>query len=170
MHPLVELARRAVEEYVKTGSVPEPNVGQDDSMSAHSGVFVCLKKRGDLRGCIGTFLPQHENVASETIHNAVSAATKDPRFAPVTPAELDDIEYTVDVLTTPEPVSSMDELDPKKYGVIVTLGNRRGLLLPDLEGVDSVQQQLGIAMSKAGISPDEAEDVQVERFEVRRYQ
>jgi AmmeMemoRadiSam system protein A len=169
MHPLVELARRTVEEYVRTGHMPDAPAESDEAMASQAGVFVSLKKHGNLRGCIGTFLPQYGNVASEIIHNAVSAATRDPRFAPVTQDELDDIDYSVDVLTTPEPVKSMDELDPKRYGVIVTLGHRRGLLLPDLEGVDTVEHQLGIAMSKAGIDPSEADDVQIERFEVRRY-
>jgi len=170
MHPLVKLAKQTVEEYVKTRRMPEPPSEPADVMSAHAGVFVSLKMHGELRGCVGTFLPQYESVADETIHNAVSAATRDPRFSPVTPDELDEIDYSVDVLSKPETVKSLDELDPKRYGVIVSLGHRRGLLLPDLEGVDTVEYQLSIAMSKAGISPSEASDVQIERFEVRRYQ
>lgn len=169
MHPLVKLAKQTVEEYVQTRHMPETPLEPADVMSVHAGVFVSLKKHGDLRGCIGTFLPQYDNVADETIHNAVSAATRDPRFSPVTPDELDEIDYSVDVLSKPETVKSLDELDPKRYGVIVSLGHRRGLLLPDLEGVDTVEYQLSIAMSKAGISSSEAGDVQIERFEVKRY-
>ncbi len=167
MHPLVKLAKQTVEQFIRIGSAPEPPEVPDDTMTGQAGVFVSLKKHGDLRGCIGTFLPQQDNIALEIINNAVSAATHDPRFPPVTEDELDDLDYSVDVLSTPEPVNSRDELDPKRYGIIVSHGNRRGLLLPDLEGVDTVEQQLEITMMKAGIRP--GEDVSIERFEVKRY-
>src|SRR5512141_175842 len=124
-------------------------------MQEKAGVFVCIKKAGDLRGCIGTFEPTRENVAQEVIANAISTATQDPRFNPVHPSELKDLEYTVDVLTSPEPIESKDQLDPKKYGVIVESGYRRGLLLPDLEGVDTADYQIEISRQKAGIGPDE---------------
>ena len=106
-----------------------------------------------LRGCIGTFQPTEPTIAQETVRNAISAATCDPRFSCIRPEELDSIEYTVDVLTPPEPVKDQSELDPRRYGVIVQAGGRRGLLLPDLEGVDTVDEQVGIAMQKAGIPP-----------------
>jgi len=126
-----------------------------------------LKKRGELRGCIGTVEPYRENIAAEIIHNAVAAGVDDPRFWPVQLEELPEIEFSVDVLTEPEPVASKDELDPKRYGVIVKSHGRTGLLLPDLEGVDSVDEQISIACRKAGISP--GEPIRLYRFEVIRY-
>jgi len=106
-------------------------------MKEKAGVFVSIHKKGELRGCIGTFEPQEKNVAAEVIANAVSSATRDPRFPPVEPDELKDLDYSVDVLTHPEPVEDESCLDPKKYGVIVACGWRRGLFLPDLDGVDT---------------------------------
>ncbi len=130
-------------------------------------MFVSIHKFGKLRGCIGTFEPTEKNVAEETIANAVSSATRDPRFPTIAPSELKDLSYSVDVLTTPEPIDSEDQLDPKKYGVIVEAGFRRGLLLPDLEGVDSVDYQIEICRQKAGIAHDEP--IKLYRFEVKRY-
>jgi len=129
--------------------------------------LVSIHKFGELRGCIGTFEPTTKNVAEEVISNAISSATRDPRFPPIAPGELKDLEYSVDVLTSPEPVESQDKLDHKKYGVIVQSGYSRGLLLPDLEGVDSVEEQITICRQKAGIAPDEP--VKLYRFEVKRY-
>jgi AmmeMemoRadiSam system protein A len=166
MHPLVKLAKETVESYVKHRKLPQPRELTPE-MKEKAGVFVSIKKHGQLRGCIGTFEPTTENVAQEVISNAVSSATRDPRFLPVTPDELPDLTYTVDVLTRPEPVSSVKELDPKKYGVIVECGGRRGLLLPDLEGVDTVESQIQICRQKAGIYPDEP--VKLYKFEVKRY-
>ncbi len=168
-HPLVKLARRAIEEYVRYGRVipPPPPEEMTPEMKQQAGTFVSIKKHGQLRGCIGTFLPLCNNVAEEVIRNAIAAATEDPRFPPVTKDELDELEISVDVLSPPEPVDDISQLDPKKYGVIVESGWRRGLLLPDLEGVDTVEQQLAIAMAKAGISP--GEPIKVYRFTVQRY-
>ena len=166
MHPLVALAKKAVEEYISQGKTIKPDELTSE-MKEKSGVFICLKKKGQLRGCIGTFEPTRSNIAVEIIHNSISSATCDPRFSPVKTSELKDLEYTVDVLTHPEPVSSKAELDPKKYGIIVEHGYRRGLLLPDLEGVDTVDEQVRICRLKAGISEDEP--VSLYRFEVRRY-
>jgi len=166
MHPLTRLAKDTVESYVRSGTTPSPE-NPTPEMMERAGVFVSLKKRGALRGCIGTFEPTRANVAEEIISNAISSSTRDPRFPPVTPAELDDLEYSVDVLTTPEPVESTADLDPRRYGVIVESGGRKGLLLPDLEGVDSVEHQIEICRSKAGINPDEP--VTLYRFEVKRY-
>jgi AmmeMemoRadiSam system protein A len=168
MHPLVELARRTVETYAREGRVPEPPAELVDPMAEHAGVFVSIKKGGELRGCIGTFLPTTDNVARETIRNAVAASTQDPRFPSVRPSELGELQYSVDVLGLPEDVESPDKLDVKRYGVIVSAGQRRGLLLPDLEGVDTIEYQLSIACMKAGISPDEP-GLRIQRFEVRRY-
>jgi len=166
MHPLVRLAKETIESYVRDGTIPQPKELTPE-MRERAGVFVSLKVGGMLRGCIGTFDPLKANVAEEVIANAISSATRDPRFPPVTPGELADLEYSVDVLTEPEPVTSEAELDPKRYGVIVESGGRRGLLLPDLEGVDTVGQQIEICRSKAGITPHEP--VKLYRFEVSRY-
>jgi len=167
LHPLVELARDTVETYVKERKSPEPPSNPIPEMTEKAGVFVSIHKLGALRGCIGTFEPQQKSVAEEIITNAVSSATRDPRFPPIAPEELKDLDYSVDVLTAPEPVEDESQLDPKRYGVIVEAGWRRGLLLPDLEGVDSVDYQIDICRQKGGINPDEP--VQLYRFEVKRY-
>ncbi len=166
LSPLVKLAKDALETYIKEGKVYKPREFTPE-MKDQAGVFVCIKKFGELRGCIGTFEPCCDNVAEEIVTNAISTAVRDPRFEPVRASELKDLEYTVDVLTHPEPVASKDELDPKKYGVIVEAGYRRGLLLPDLEGVDTVDYQIEVSRQKAGIEPDEP--VKLYRFEVKRY-
>ncbi len=166
MYPLVELAKETVETYVKEGKLPELKELTPE-MRGRAGVFVSIHKLGELRGCIGTFEPTKKNIAEETIANAISSASRDPRFLPIAPNELKDLEYSVDVLTSPEPVDSQDQLDPKKYGVIVECGWRRGLLLPDLEGVDSVDEQIEICRQKAGIAPHES--IKLYRFQVRRY-
>ncbi len=169
MHPLVKLAKDTVELYVREGRILEVN---DDDMppelNKRAGVFVCLKIRGNLRGCIGTYHPTEPTIARETVRNAISAATCDPRFPQVRAGDLDRIEYSVDILTLPEKVRDKSELDPRRYGVIVQAGGRRGLLLPDLEGVDTVDYQVSIAMQKAGIAPGTSVDLY--RFEVKRYQ
>jgi len=167
VHALVELARRSVEEFIKNGTVvpvPEPLPA---AMSEKAGVFVCLKKHGQLRGCIGTFMPCCENIAAETRRNAISAATQDSRFLSVKEDELDALEYSVDVLSPPEKVNDPGELNPKEFGVILVSGQKKGLLLPDLEGVDSVDEQLRITRMKAGIFP--GEKVEIFRFKVKRF-
>ena len=167
MHPLAALAKETVETYVREGKKPSPPQELTPEMQEKAGVFVSIHKLGVLRGCIGTFEPQQKNVAEEIITNAISSATRDPRFPPIAPEELKDLDYSVDVLTKPEPVADESHLDPRKYGVIVEAGWRRGLLLPDLEGVDTVEYQIDICRQKGGISPDEP--VQLYRFEVKRY-
>jgi AmmeMemoRadiSam system protein A len=166
MHPLVKLAKDTIESYVRDGTIPRPNELTPE-MIERSGVFVSLKVGGLLRGCIGTYEPAKANVAEEIITNAISSATRDPRFPPVTPDELSDLEYSVDVLTSPETVKSEAGLDPKRYGIIVESGKRKGLLLPNLEGVDTVARQIEICRSKAGIPS--YEQVKLYRFEVKRY-
>lgn len=167
--PWVKLARRSLETYVKTGqrltSLPEDLPAEMTTQQA--GAFVSLHKNGQLRGCIGTIAPTCENLAWEIVQNAISACSRDPRFSPVRPNELDELEYSVDVLGAPEPVDSPAALDPKTYGVIVSCGGRRGLLLPDLDGVDSVEAQLSIALQKGGIR--ENEPYKIERFKVVRH-
>ena len=167
MHPLVKLTKESVEKYVDTGKVIGPPSDPVPEMKEKAGVFICIKKKGELRGCIGTFQPTTENIATEIIHNSVNAATQDPRFPPVEPDELEELEYTVDVLTEPEKVEDKSELDPEKYGIIVKSGQRKGLLLPDLEGVNTVDEQINIASVKAGIYADE--NIDLYRFEVKRY-
>ena len=132
-----------------------------------AGVFVSLHKAGGLRGCIGTIAPTTASIAQEILQNAISAGTRDPRFPRVQPEELAQLEYSVDVLNAPEPITSPDQLDVRRYGVIVSSGSRRGLLLPNLEGVDTISQQIDIARQKAGISPRESYTLQ--RFEVVRH-
>jgi AmmeMemoRadiSam system protein A len=166
LHPVVKLAKEAVESYVRKGKMPWPKESTPE-MRERAGVFVSLHKHGQLRGCIGTFEPTKDNVAEEIIANAISSSTMDPRFPPVTVSELDDLEYSVDILTRPEPVTDLSQLDPKEHGVIVESGWKRGLLLPDLEGVDSVEEQIAICRLKAGISASEA--VNLYRFQVRRF-
>ena len=165
----VKLARASLASYIRTGkkiSVPE---GLPEDMTGRQrGVFVSLHKGGALRGCIGTISPCYGSVAEEIIENAISASTRDPRFPEVRADEIDELEVNVDVLEPSEKISSPAELDVKKYGVIVTKGWRKGLLLPDLEGVDTVEYQLAIAKQKAGIDPED-EDVELERFEVVRH-
>ena len=167
--PWVRLARLSLETYVKTGKplerLPE---GLPSAMTEQAaGAFVSLHTHGQLRGCIGTTGPTTASVAWEIIQNAVSACSRDPRFSPVQAGELDSLEYSVDVLGTPEPIDSPARLDVKRYGVIVSCGSRRGLLLPDLDGVDTVEQQIEIACQKGGIRAQE--HYTLERFEVVRH-
>ncbi len=167
MHKIVQLAKQTIEEYVKTGNTISPPRDLSPELTARAGVFVSLKKMGSLRGCIGTFEPTAETVAQEVINNAIAAAMQDPRFHAVEENELAEIEYSVDVLSPPEKIRGKEDLDPKKYGIIVLQGVRRGLLLPDLEGVDTVEEQLRIAKMKAGIWKDE--NLEIFRFTVTRY-
>jgi AmmeMemoRadiSam system protein A len=166
LHPVVELAKETVENYVREGETPKPKELTPE-MREQAGVFVSLHKHGQLRGCIGTFEPKEKNVAEEIVANAISSSTRDPRFSPVTASELDDLEYSVDILTKPEPVTDISQLDHRRYGVIVESGGKKGLLLPDLEGVDSVEEQIAICRLKAGISA--GEPVKLYRFQVRRF-
>ena len=164
----VKLVRETIENYIKQGKIITPPLDLPEEMiNQKAGVFVSLKKNGNLRGCIGTFMPIQENIAQEIIKNAISAAVDDPRFSPVIASELGDLTISVDVLSLPEEIFDVSELDPEKYGVIVSSGYKKGLLLPDLEGVDTVEEQLYIAKRKAGIYPDEK--VKLFRFEVKRY-
>lgn len=169
-HPLVRLARATIEHYVQDkhrltpGEAPAPIAGEP------AGVFVTLHTRstGELRGCIGTISPTEKSLIQETINNAIAAATRDPRFPPVRPAELDDLVIDVSVLYPPEPIKSEAELDPKRYGVIVQRGRQRGLLLPDIEGIDDVKTQLWYARRKAGLG--DSEPVELFRFRVEKYE
>jgi AmmeMemoRadiSam system protein A len=162
----LDLARRAVESYVLEGRLVDGPRAPGGLLGERAGVFVSLKVGDELRGCIGTFQPCEPNVAAEIVRNAVASASRDPRFTRVSREELPSLSYSIDILSAPEPVDDPSELDPSKYGVIVQMGSRKGLLLPNLEGVSTVDVQLDIARRKAGISP--GVPVRIHRFTVRR--
>lgn len=166
--PYVRLARESLTTYLSTGSkIKElPSYVTDEMKNVRRGVFVSLKKHGELRGCIGTILPTTESTAEEIARNAIEAGLNDPRFYEVEEDELMDITFSVDVLTEPE-YASKEDLNPKEYGVIVRYKGKTGLLLPDLEGLDTVEQQINIALDKAGI--DHFEDYAIEKFKVIRH-
>jgi len=165
----VEFAKSVIEKYIKEGkipSVPSSLIGIDVEKA---GSFVSIKTtNGDLRGCIGTIFPTKNTIVEEIVHNAIAASTQDPRFEPIKRYELNDLVYSVDILHPPEDISSIDELDPKNFGIIVIAqSGRQALLLPDLEGVDTVEDQITICMRKAGIPSGES--ISVKRFKVDRY-
>jgi AmmeMemoRadiSam system protein A len=162
----VRWARQVLKSYLLQGKIPALPEEFAELKGKRAGTFVSLKKHGRLRGCIGTILPYCDDLAAEIAYNAVNAGVKDPRFSPVTIQEYDELDFSVDILGEPEPCSR-EELDPKQYGVIVSKGSRRGLLLPDLEGIDTIEEQLDIALQKAGIKPGEA--YEISRFTVTRY-
>ena len=166
MNPLVLLAKESVENYIRNATVIKPETLSPE-MKKQSGVFVCIKKYGDLRGCIGTYEPSKTNIAEEIVASAISAAINDPRFPPVRADELDQVEYTVDVLTPPELIDSTELLDPRRYGLIIEGKGRRGLLLPNIEGVDTIDQQIEITRNKAGLLAED--EISIYRFEVKRY-
>ncbi|MDP3305766.1 MAG: AmmeMemoRadiSam system protein A [Erysipelotrichaceae bacterium] len=167
--PYVDLARRTIEHYVKKREMLKIEENDNNSLlsQSSSGVFVSIHRQGRLRGCIGTIEPVRKNLGFEIMFNAVAACARDPRFYPVSVSELKDLDISVDILTEPKKISSKSELDVKRFGVIVVAGSRRGLLLPDLDGIDSVDQQIQIAKRKAGIEMDEK--VELYRFEVVRH-
>jgi AmmeMemoRadiSam system protein A len=166
----VRLARETVRRLLDGQPLPEN--GNDIAASVlweeRRACFVSIKrKNGDLRGCIGTLSPTWPSLDREIIENAVLASTLDPRFPPMARRELDDAVFSVDVLSEAEPVDGFEQLNPKEYGVIVSKGFQRGVLLPDLEGVDTVEQQVMIAAQKAGLRT--LDGVKLERFRVERY-
>jgi AmmeMemoRadiSam system protein A len=170
--PQVKIARETLENYVRQKKKPSAadfkvQYDNESIFTERAGVFVSLKKFGELRGCIGTTSPTTDCIADEIIQNAISAGTCDSRFEPVEALELDYLDYSVDVLTSAQKILSKDELDPKRYGVIVRHAGHSGLLLPDLDGVDTIDQQLKIACSKAGI--DLEKEYEIYKFEVIRY-
>lgn len=167
--PLVELARQAIDAYVRKRAVIDP-VEITGLQPRRAGVFVSLHlPDGSLRGCIGTFQPTRPTIEEEIVRNAISAATRDPRFYPVREEELEALDISVDVLGDPEEVSGLDDLDPKVYGIILQASDgRQALLLPDLEGVDTPEQQLRITARKGGIDPDR-DSYRLFRFKVERH-
>ena len=167
----VQLAANTIDRYIRKREVYKPTAEEltPEMASSRAGAFVSIHEKGELRGCIGTIAPTKQTLADEIISNAIAASTRDPRFLPIREDELDLLEISVDVLGEAEPVGSPEELDVKRYGVIVEKGYRRGLLLPDLEGVDTVDYQISIAKRKAGIGEHE-KGVRLYRFEVIRHE
>lgn len=164
-HPYADLARRAIGAWLRGEPLP---IGLPDGLEARASVFVSLHRPdGALRGCIGHLAPTRATLGEEIATTAVLAASDDPRFPPLRPEELSELDVEVSVLSAPEPVADAADLDASTFGVVVTSGRRRGVLLPDLEGVDTVAEQLAIARRKAGIDP--REPVSLERFRVRKY-
>lgn len=186
MHQLVLLAKSAVETFIKQGkTISSPPDLPREFFERKSGTFVTIEKGNSLRGCIGTYLPTRINIAEEIIHNAIAAATEDFRFSPISEEELSSLSYTVYILSYPEPVKDIRELDPEKFGIIVRTGalafpneenvvsndvipHKIGLLLPDLEGVDTTEQQVSIACMKGGIDPIK-EKIVIYKFTVEKY-
>lgn len=168
----VQLAKSAIEEYVRTGkkvSIPE-NL-PPEFFEKKGGVFVSIHEGKELRGCIGTYFPLHKNLAGEIVSNAIAACSRDPRFSPIMSDELDKLSIEVSLLGEPQKISKLEELDPKKYGIIVkSPDGRQGLLLPELDGVDSVQQQISIACQKGGINPGFEKNLEIFRFETKKYE
>ena len=167
---IVQLARETVKRLLNNEKLPNDGneIAVSDLWKERSACFVSIKtKNGKLRGCIGTLSPLQESLYKEIIAKAVSASTRDPRFPPMTKNELSNVIFSVDVLSEPEPIENINQLDPKKYGVIVSQSYRRGVLLPDLEGVDTTEQQIQIAAMKAGIY--DITNIKLERFTVTRY-
>jgi AmmeMemoRadiSam system protein A len=165
------LARETVERYVRTGSVADPPFGPSveppAGLGEPSGAFVTLRLGGRLRGCVGTLASTRSDVAREIVAAAVAAASADPRFSPVRPDELAALDYEVDIVGAVEPVEGLEDLDPGRYGVLVEADGRRGVLLPDLAGVETAARQVDIAREKAGLAPGVA--MRLSRFTVRRY-
>lgn len=168
--PYVMLAKKSLELYVKQRKITDAeSLSLPKEMTENrAGVFVSIKTKNHmLRGCIGTISPYYKNIAEEIVHNAISAGTRDPRFPSVKEHELSNLVYSVDVLMEAEKIDTIAQLDVKRYGVIVRKGRRTGLLLPNLDGVDTKEEQVSIALSKAGIDPDD--EYTMERFEVIRH-
>ncbi len=168
-HPLVRLAGAAIETYVREQRRLRPEEAPEPVTGDAAGVFVTIHEASTrmLRGCIGTIEPQESSLAQEVINNAIAAATRDPRFPAIAPDELAGLVIDVSVLYPPESIDSIASLDPKRYGVIVERGGRRGLLLPDIEGIDDVETQVSYARQKAWIRPEEP--VKLYRFLVEKY-
>lgn len=168
MNDYVKLARQAIQAYLQSGEILRPPKNLPSELQHEkAAVFVSLHKAGELRGCIGTLEPTTACLAEEIISNAISAATRDPRFEPIDLSELSQCEIKVDRLNTPQP-ASIDSLDPRQYGVIVSSDGRRGVLLPDLEGVDTVAEQISIAASKADIDLKK-DQYTLQKFTVTRF-
>jgi AmmeMemoRadiSam system protein A len=166
-HPFVSLAIHSVKHQLEKGrSLPCPNPLPEE-MHGQAGTFVSIKKNGLLRGCIGTIQPKYANLAEEVIHNAIKAASEDPRFPAVEIQELKELTFSVDVLTTPEKIKDTTSLDVNRYGLIVQSENKKGLLLPNLENIKTIDQQLKVCLKKGGIK--KTDNYELYRFEVKRF-
>lgn len=169
MDEFVKLAKLTAEEYVKSGKVVKRPEGLSEEFFRKSGVFVTIFKDGELRGCVGTYLPTKENIAEEIISNAIAACSMDDRFPRVSSGELKDLSYEVSILSNPEPIKDIQRHNPKKNGIIVKCPDGRcGLLLPDLDGIDSAYQQISIACRKGGIEPG-LDDIRYYNFTVEKH-
>ena len=193
MHSLVSLAKKTVETYIKKGEIIEPPANLPEGfLKKRAGTFITIEEMGKLRGCIGTYLPKRENIAEEIIYNAIAAATEDYRFGPVKEEELPYLSYTVYILSEPELIKNIKELDPKEYGIIVktrpnfssknlngqdsidvmfdgVVSHKTGLLLPGLEGINTIDEQISIACQKGGIDSTQ-EEILIYKFEVKKHQ
>ena len=170
VHPLVRLAAAAIETFLSHQRIAEPPAAlyaEWPEALRPAGVFVCLKRESRLRGCIGTTEPLHDTLAVEVIHNAIGAATRDPRFPAVCLSELQELDISIDVLGPSEPVPGLDALDHRRYGIVLRSGERRSVLLPDIEGINSVAEQIAAAREKAGLGRHDR--IELLRFEVTRY-
>lgn len=169
MDEFVKLAKLAAEEYVRSGKIIKSPKNLSEEFFRRAGVFVTIHKERELRGCVGTYLPTKENVAEETISNAIAACSRDSRFSQVSADELKDLNYEVSILSKPELIKDIRKHNPKENGIIVRCPDGRcGLLLPDLEGIDSVYQQISIACQKGGINPS-SDDVRYYSFTVEKH-
>ena len=184
MNPLIYLAKQAVETFINKGEIISPIKDlPKEFLERKAGTFVTIEKNSELRGCIGTYLPTKENIAQEIISNAIAAATEDYRFGPIQKEELPALSYTVYILNKPELVKDIKELDPKKFGIIIRtvpissttdvvfnghFASKSALLLPDLEGIDTVEKQISIACQKGGINPEQ-EKIIIYKFIVEKY-
>ena len=173
MNQCTQLAKKAVENYIKEGKIIEPPKDlPKEFLERKAGVFVTIEKEKELRGCIGTYLPTRQNITEEIIYNAIAAATEDYRFGPITEQELPYLHYTVYILSDPSwPVKNISELNPKKFGIIIkthSVSPKCGVLLPDLEGVDTAEKQILIACQKAGIDPNK-EEIIIYKFSAEKF-
>ncbi len=170
MNSYVKLAKEAVELYIKTGKIlPVPIDLPGEILQRRAGVFVSIYNGDNLRGCIGTYLPSEINIAKEIITNAVSAATRDYRFDPITKKELTGLSYSVYILEEPRQIKDIKELNPKKYGILIkSKKGKSGLLLPDLPGINTIEGQLGAVCQKCGVNP-EREYISIWKFEAKKY-
>lgn len=169
-HSIVTVASEAIRVFVEEQRELDPFAERGTELlraTPSSGVFVCLKRGGELRGCIGTTEPTKPTLLEEVISNAIAAATRDPRFPPVQAFELAELLISVDVLSSPEPVTDFTLLDHRRYGVMARAGGKHGVLLPDIEGIQSVEEQLTLVRQKAGLAEEEV--AEFFRFEVTRY-
>ncbi len=166
-HPYISLAFNSIRHFLNSGHLlPCPDLLSGE-LSQKKGVFVSLKKNGQLRGCIGSLTPQHDSLAVEIIQNAVKAASKDPRFDAIAADELDELSISIDVLSPLEKIDDPAQLDCKQFGLAVRYEDKQGVLLPNLDGIDTVEEQLRVCLKKAGIDPGAA--YEMHRFLVHRY-